>query len=87
MIHNKQLRKLHEKMTDYKRFAYTLICLGVFFYLGVLVDSYGKGLNPNFPMMWAAIIAIAGAGLFFLLSAKYKKLLLETEDSDNNISS
>ncbi|WP_409297547.1 YrhC family protein [Peribacillus sp. SCS-26] len=81
MNQNKQLKMLREKMTDYKRFAYTLICLGVFFYLGVLIDSYGKGLSPSFSLMWAMVIAMAGAGLFFLLSAKYKKLLSETEDS------
>nr|WP_239558638.1 YrhC family protein [Peribacillus deserti] len=69
-------------MVDYKRFAFSLICASVFFYLGVLISSHGKGLNPDYLMMGATILFISLSGVFFYLSAKYKSLLSQSEKTD-----
>ncbi|WP_153123208.1 YrhC family protein [Peribacillus tepidiphilus] len=76
----KKYAVLREKMIDYKRFAFTLVCVSVFFYLGVLIPSPGKEDLNNFLMMGATIVFLAGASLFFYLSNQCKKALAEFSD-------
>ncbi|PLT30912.1 YrhC family protein [Peribacillus deserti] len=71
-----------EKMIDYKRFAFVLMCASVFFYLGVMISSYAKHVNPDYVMMGATLLFIALAAIFFYLSAKYRKLVMKSEEID-----
>ncbi|WP_035322532.1 YrhC family protein [Peribacillus kribbensis] len=69
-----------EKMIDFKRYAFLLVCTSVFFYLGVIIPSDGKGLHSNSLLMASTAVFLGLSILFFVLSAKYKGLLADIEE-------
>ncbi|WP_254052819.1 YrhC family protein [Bacillus sp. V59.32b] len=75
------MKKLHEKMVDFKRFAVTLLCVGVFFYFGSIIPSEGKTMFDTYGMMGATTVFLVASIIFFTLSSKYKKILAENNES------
>lgn len=75
------MKKLHEKMIDFKRFAVTLLCVGVFFYFGSIIPSEGKTMLDTYGMMGATVTFLAASIIFFIRSSKYKKILTENSES------
>ncbi|MFS0780827.1 YrhC family protein [Bacillus sp. 1P06AnD] len=61
-----------EKMIDYKRFAYSLLCIAVFTYFGTLIGMHeGRGHSPVLPLLTVALLAVSS--VFFTLAINYKK--------------
>ncbi|PLS15661.1 hypothetical protein CVD28_21460 [Bacillus sp. M6-12] len=70
------------KETDYKRFGFCLLFVGVFFYLGSVIPQEGKTLLDTYVMMGATCLMLLVSAKFFSLSLKYKKLRSQTEEED-----
>jgi uncharacterized membrane protein len=68
-------KKIKEKIVDYTRFAYTLMSLSVFFYLGVIIPKDGTSNIQIIVYMSMTIAFLLGAFFFFKRAIKYKRLL------------
>ncbi|MEK3797860.1 YrhC family protein [Peribacillus sp. FSL H8-0477] len=71
---------MQAKINDYKRFAFTSICISVFFYLGMVLPTEGKTDFITYGYLFATIAFLCTSGLFFGIAIKYKKTLAEQED-------
>ncbi|WP_050615852.1 YrhC family protein [Bacillus testis] len=72
-------RIYREKMTDYKRFAYSLLCISVFTYFGTLIGMHeGREHYAFLPV--ATLILLIGSSVFFTLSLSYKKKYHQEDD-------
>lgn len=74
--------QVQAKVIDFKRFAFVLLMVSVFLYLGVLIPSEGKTALQTYGAMGATIVCIGLSGLFFAKTIKYKKILAEMNESD-----
>ncbi|PLT35241.1 hypothetical protein CUU64_04205 [Bacillus sp. V5-8f] len=68
-------------MVDFQRFAVTLLCVSVFFYLGTVIPSEGKTVFTTYIMMGVTVLFLVGSITFFMLSRKYKKILLDQDEA------
>lgn len=71
--------KLRAAVADYSRFAFTLLAVSVFFYLGVVIPKDGKGIIQTDIMMGATGLFLIIAFVFFRKAIKYKRILQELE--------
>lgn len=76
---NNNGEKLTAKMTDYRRFAIILLCVGSFFYLGTILPSEGKTLYSIIGYLLASVLFLISSIACFLQSTKCKKQLAENE--------
>ncbi|KUP05925.1 hypothetical protein Q73_09835 [Bacillus coahuilensis m2-6] len=74
--------RMKDKVMDYKRFGFTLLCVSVFLYLGVLIKINEVSSEQVTIMLWITVLFTGASGYFFLLSAKCKKKV--EEDSSSN---
>lgn len=74
---------LRSKMTDFKQFAITLLCVGAFFYIGTILPTSGKTDAYANVYMGTTILFLGLSIFFFLVSKKYKKILDESDDQDS----
>lgn len=72
---------MHAKMVDFQRFAVTLLCVSVFFYLGSIIPSEGKTMITTYGMMGATVVFLIASAIFFTLSRKYKKILSDNDEA------
>lgn len=79
MKHN--AKGLYEKMLDFKRFAISLLAVGSFFYLGMILPTE-QAVADSHIMTVTSVVFLAGAIFFFMVSRKYRSLLAETEGGD-----
>ncbi|MGN1400849.1 MAG: YrhC family protein [Bacillus sp. (in: firmicutes)] len=63
---------VREKMEDYKRYAFILLCLSVFTYIGSVISMVELTDRSGIMMGFSAVL-LAGAALFFFLSLTYMK--------------
>ncbi|MCC3356631.1 YrhC family protein [Bacillus sp. REN16] len=76
MDHNKQLKNLRHKITDFISFGYILLVLSVFFYIGIIIPEERSPFQI-YSMMGSTLIFLSSSFTFFLLAIKYKKQLEE----------
>ena len=70
-MNEKILRPL---MIDFKRYAYALLAVSVFLYIGVLIPEQGQDSSlKDFALMITTIVFLAGAFTCFKISLKFKK--------------
>ncbi|KZZ86011.1 MULTISPECIES: YrhC family protein [Bacillaceae] len=71
-------KQLQDLVLDFKNYAFVLLALGTFFYIGVFVES-GK-VSEQSTMMGASAFMLAGALICFNISLTFhKKLQKEAE--------
>ncbi|MGE7601133.1 YrhC family protein [Peribacillus sp. NPDC097675] len=74
---------LRSKMTDFKRFAITLLCVGAFFYIGTILPTSDKTDAYTNVYMGATVLFLSLSILFFSVAKKYKRILDEIDDQDS----
>ncbi|RFU71640.1 hypothetical protein D0469_00595 [Peribacillus saganii] len=75
--------KIVAKEIDYKRFGFSLLFVGVFFYLGSVIPKEGKTMLDTYAMMGTTCLMLVVSAIFFSLSIKYKKLRSEIKEDDS----
>ncbi|MGD6818187.1 YrhC family protein [Metabacillus sp. 113a] len=65
-------------VNDFKNYAFVLLALGTFFYIGVFVAS--SQTAEQYAMMGTSGVMLAGAMVCFKISLAYKKKLQEETD-------
>ncbi len=78
MDQEKQITLYKEKMEDYRRFAFIMICISVFAYLGSIISLVEHNGSEGI-MLAISISLTAVAGLFFHFSLKYKRKGMEED--------
>lgn len=73
-------KQLYEKMVDYKQFATTLLTVGVFFYMGIIIPSETKVMADIYIATGASLGFLAGSFLFFTIAKRYRNRLIESEE-------
>ena len=74
-------KKVKSLMEDYKQFAFTLLSVSAFLYIGTVIPNEGLGMDQNTMMMLATCGFLAAAFFCVKRSLKYKKQLDEMEES------
>ncbi|NPC93460.1 hypothetical protein HOO54_14755 [Bacillus sp. WMMC1349] len=77
-MHKKKVKAL---MEDYKQFAFTLLSVSTFLYIGTIIPNQGLTLFQQSVMMFATCSFLAGAFFCVKRSLKYKRQLDEMEES------
>lgn len=77
-MHKKKVKSL---MDDYKQFAFTLLSVSTFIYIGSVIPNQGLETGQKTVMMLATCALLAGAFFCVKCSLKYKKQLDEMEES------
>ncbi|MFN2745141.1 MULTISPECIES: YrhC family protein [Bacillus] len=77
-MHQKKVKSL---MEDYKQFAFTLLSVSAFLYIGSIIPGQGLGAGQKTVMMLATCGFLAGAFFCVKRSLKYKRQLDEMEES------
>ena len=75
-----KVKGYYEKMVDYKRFAFILVAITAFLYIGTLLPFEGKTLTKTYVLMGGSVGFIFISCLLFYLSYYYRKVLLESEE-------
>ncbi|WP_191560762.1 YrhC family protein [Metabacillus idriensis] len=77
-MNRKQVKQL---MTDYKRFAFAMLAVSVFLYIGMLIPAQGQDPNAmkEYVMMGTTSVFLLASFLCFKRSITYKKRLEEEE--------
>ena len=70
----------YEKMVDNKRYGITLLAIGSFFYLGVIIPTEVKILNDLYLMMGSSSLFLGGAIIFLMRSKLAYNELLDSEE-------
>jgi hypothetical protein len=78
-------KNLNDKIIDYKRFAFILVSLSVFLYLGAVLPVEEKTLFKTYMLMGGTVIMLGFSGLFFFHAAKLKRKLTEMDDEQINM--
>lgn len=68
-----------EKMVDYQKFAFILLCLGVFLFLGTIISIDRGIMEPRIEMLFTFSVLNASFSLF-CVSLKYKSKLMCNEE-------
>ncbi|WP_077214056.1 YrhC family protein [Bacillus dakarensis] len=74
------VKKLYDKMVDNKRYGITLLAVGSFFYLGVIIPTEVKILNDLYLLMGTSSLFLGGAIFFFIRSKLAYNELLDSEE-------
>lgn len=72
-------KQLYEKMVDYKRYGVSLLAVGTFFYLGVVIPTEIKIMKDMYLMMGTSTMFLSGSIWFLLKSKQAKDKLIEME--------
>ena len=73
-------KSLQALVTDFKNYAFVLLAVSVFLYIGVVLPEQGEHDVYDIVLMMTTILFLAGAFVSFKISLKYKKQLDETEN-------
>ncbi|WP_456273949.1 YrhC family protein [Bacillus sp. AK031] len=71
---------INDKIIDYKRFAFVLVSLSVFLYLGAVLPVEEKTLMKTYVLMGGTVVLLAFSGMFFYQAARLKKKLSDMDD-------
>ena len=76
-----KVKELQEKMTDYTQFAFILLTVSVFLYIGVLIPpSQGKEIFQVYLLMGTTVLFLSFSFYFFQKAIKCKRQLNDTEE-------
>ncbi|MFT4412724.1 YrhC family protein [Fredinandcohnia humi] len=75
---DKQVKNLRSKITDYTNFAYVLLAISAFLYIGVIIPEERSSFQL-FALMGSTIIFLGVAFGLLMLVLKYKKQIDEIE--------
>lgn len=77
------VKKIYEKMIDYRQFAIVLLAVGTILYLGTIIPTTNIGISyiPIFLVLSAAFLG--GAIFFFYRAKQCKRQLLESEEGQD----
>jgi len=81
-VETKKLKELQAKVADYTRFAYILVALSAFLYIGVLIPGEGKTEIHIYGLMGVTIILLGLAFTFFRKVISLKKMINENIEQD-----
>jgi hypothetical protein len=73
-------KNVNDKIIDYKRFAFVLVSLSVFLYLGAVLPLEEKTLLKTYMLMGGTVVLLGLSGVFFFQAARLKKKLAEMDD-------
>ena len=68
-------KRLHALIIDFKQYAFILLAVSVFFYIGVVLPDQGKEDIYDIVLMITTVIFLIGSFLCFKQSLNYKKQL------------
>jgi len=71
------VEKLEAKVTDYKRFAFILLALSVFMFIGLIIPNEGVSSTQQVAMIILSISSIGFAVIFHNKAMKARELLSE----------
>jgi hypothetical protein len=77
-----QAKALFDKMTDFKRFAITLLAVGSFLYLGLIIPSAVKSDRSLNIIILSSLVFLTLSVFFFIQSSICRERLLEMEEAD-----
>jgi hypothetical protein len=72
-------KDLQHKIIDYKRYAFILIAVSVFLYIGVLIPNEGKTSLQMVTIMGTTVLFLSVSFLLFRRVIKYKQELSEID--------
>lgn len=76
-----KLKELQAKMADYTQFAFILLTVSVFLYIGVLIPpSVGKEIFQVYLLMGTTVLFLSLSFYFFQKAIKYKHQLSDMEE-------
>ncbi len=71
---------LYQKMVDFKRFAITMLAVGSFFYIGLIIPDTANTVSDLYIMAGSSSAFLIGSILFFILSRRCRTKLNETDE-------
>ncbi len=77
-MHDKP-KMLQEKVVDYKRYAYILLALSVFLFLGLIVPNEAATLNQQKILIGLNICSLVFAAFFHKMAMKCQEQLYREE--------
>ncbi|RXI99967.1 hypothetical protein DS745_13935 [Anaerobacillus alkaliphilus] len=75
----KNTKVLSDKVTDYKRFAFILLALTVFMFIGLIVPNEGVTQNQTIILIVVSICSLASAFYFHRKAMKFQEQLYNEE--------
>lgn len=80
------VKKIYEKMVDYRQFATVLLAVGTFLYLGTIIPTTNIAIS-YIPFILLLSVAFLGGSIFFFYRAKQcKQKLLESDEGEDYFS-
>ncbi|KKI88533.1 hypothetical protein WQ54_30515 [Bacillus sp. SA1-12] len=73
-------KDIQSLMVDFKQYAFILLAVSVFLYIGVVLPDHGKPEIYDIALMITTVLFLLGAFVCFKASLKYKKQLDKLED-------
>jgi L-asparagine transporter-like permease len=73
-------KKLHALMVDFKQYAFILMAVSVFLYIGVVLPDQGKEEIYDIVLMLTTLLFLIGSFICFKASLNYKKQLDKQEE-------
>ncbi|MDF2038710.1 YrhC family protein [Bacillus sp. CMF12] len=74
-----EAKHLFEKMVDFKRFAISMLAVGSFFYIGLIIPDTANAVSDLYIMAGSSSAFLFGSILFFILSKRCRSKLNETD--------
>ncbi|WP_211274647.1 YrhC family protein [Anaerobacillus arseniciselenatis] len=71
---------LKGKVTDYKRFAFILLALSVFMFIGLIVPNEGVSQMQQMILIILSITSIVFAFIFHKMAMKFREQLFNEEE-------
>jgi len=79
MVETKKIKERQAKVTDYTRFAFILVALSAYLYIGVLIPGEGVTNVQIYGLMGATAVFLGIAFIFF------RKVILLKKEINKNI--
>lgn len=79
VVNPTDIKRLQEKAVDYTRFAFILLAVSVFLYVGILLPVEGKEPYQNDVLMAGTLFILAVAFIFVKRAIELKKIITESE--------
>lgn len=70
---------LEDKIADYKRFAFILLALSVFLFIGLIVPNEGVSQNQHVALIGLSVFSLIFAAIFHKRAMKFQEQLYSEE--------
>ncbi|KON86958.1 hypothetical protein AF332_09155 [Sporosarcina globispora] len=75
-----EAKRIFEKMVDFKRFAISLLAVGSFFYIGLIIPDTANTVSDLYIMAGSSLVFLIGSIYYFMLSKRCRNKLNETDE-------